>query len=312
MVVRIHQPARASAQRASRCGVLLGVRALLVLVVAGCHAFDPLADVRHREVADTEAAIRLILDENPPPRVFAIGEYHQRRGTAGESPTSRFSREVLHLLEPRARHLVLESWVADACRAKTDLAQQLDHPATQQMELLRVWHASRQLAVQPHELPMTCIEQDALFDARPRVIDCGDRRCVEPRNIDFLLVLEVITQKLHDSVRALADADPDHAVIVYGGALHNDLYPRWPLEELSYALPLQRELGDRAVLEIDLVVPEVVAPLRMVRDEPWFPLMARASPARAIVWRRGPSSYVVILPAQSEQVARVAQPEDVM
>ena len=273
------------------------MRALIVLVVAGCHAFDPIAGVRHREVADTEAAIRLILDENPPPRVFAVGEYHQRRGAAGESPTSRFSREVLHLLEPRARQLVLESWVADACRTKADLAQQLDHPVSQQMELLRVWHASRQLNVQPHDLPMTCIEQGALFDTP---------------EVDYLLVLEVITQKLHDSARELTDADPDHAVVVYGGALHNDLYPRWPLEELSYAVPLQLELGEHAVLEIDLVVPEVVAPLRMVRDEPWFPLMARASPARAIVWRRGPSSYVVILPAESEQVARVARPADVM
>ncbi len=59
-------------------------------------------------------------------------------------------------------------------------------------------------------------------------------------------------------------------------------------------------------------MPEIVAPLRMVRDEPWFPLLGRASPSRAIVWRRGPGSYVVILPAQSEAVARVALPDEVM
>ena len=50
----------------------------------------------------------------------------------------------------------------------------------------------------------------------------------------------------------------------------------------------------------------------MIRDEPWFPLLGRASPERVIVWRRGPSSYVVILPAQSDAVARVAQAVDVM
>ena len=38
----------------------------------------------------------------------------------------------------------------------------------------------------------------------------------------------------------------------------------------------------------------------MVRDEPWFPLLGRASPDRVIVWNRGPGSYVVILPAQSD------------
>jgi hypothetical protein len=124
--------------------------------------------------------------------------------------------------------------------------------------------------------------------------------------VNFLLLLEMITDKLHVVTRALVAADPDHAVIVYGGALHNDLYPRWPLEELSYARPLAAELGG-GVLEIDLVVPEIVADMALVRDEPWFPLLGRASPSRVLVWKRGPSSYVVILPAQSESVAKVAQ-----
>ena len=95
-------------------------------------------------------------------------------------------------------------------------------------------------------------------------------------------------------------------MIVYGGALHNDLYPQWPFERLSYAQPLARELGG-GVLEIDLVVPEVVATMPMVRMQPWFPLLGRASPRRAILWRRGPNSYVVILPAATEEVAKIAQ-----
>ncbi len=279
------------------------VRGLIALVVVGCRAFDPVAEVphRHREVADAASAIELILAESPPPRVFAIGEYHQTRASAAASSSmARFTREILALLEPRAHHLVVESWAHDACAAQLQrqLAPALDRPATTQMELLRLVRASRRLHLDPHDLPMTCIEQDALLDAR--------------KGIDFLLLLEVVTQKLHDSARAYLASDPDHAVIVYGGALHNDLYPRWPLDELSYAEPLARELGPGSVLEIDLVVPEVVAPLRMVRDEPWFPLLARASPSRAIVWRRGPSSYVVILPAQNDAVARVAQPARVM
>ena len=113
-----------------------------------------------------------------------------------------------------------------------------------------------------HSLPMTCIEQDAVIG--------------RSGHINVLLLLEMITDKLASTTRALIAADPDHAVIVYGGALHNDLYPRWPLEELSYAQPLAKD-GVR-VLEIDLVVPEVVPHMRMVRDEPWFPLLRRASP----------------------------------
>ena len=37
-------------------------------------------------------------------------------------------------------------------------------------------------------------------------------------------------------------------------------------------------------------------------------LLARASPDRVTLWERGPDSYVVILPAQSDAVAAIARP----
>jgi hypothetical protein len=276
----------------------------LIALVAACGVYDPVAEVphHHREVPDTASAIAAILAENPAPRVYAIGEYHQSRDAiAKTSPLAHFTQEIIGLIEPRAHHLVVEAWLDDACQAdqlQRDLAAATARPGTTQMELLRLVRRSRLGHLEPHGLPMTCIEHDAVLDAR--------------HHVDFLLLLEVITDKLHDTTAALLASDPDHAVIVYGGALHNDLYPRWLFDDLSYAKPLARELGPGAVLEIDLVVPEVVAGMQMIRDEPWFPLLGRASPSRVIVWQRGPSSYVVILPAQSEEVARVAQPVDVM
>ncbi|HUJ62430.1 MAG TPA: hypothetical protein VLX92_28200 [Kofleriaceae bacterium] len=279
------------------------MRAAILVLVAACRSYDPVAEIPHREVADTAAAIQLILAENPVPKVYAIGEYHESRSAvARTSPLARFTQEIIALLEPYAHHLVVEAWLDDACRSSAQLARDVTaatgRPAATEMELLRLVSTSRRMQLEPHGLPMTCIEHDAVLDAHHRV--------------DFLLLLEIVTQKLHDTTRALLAADPDHAVIVYGGALHNDLYPHWPLDELSYAKPLAQELGRGGVLEIDLVVPEVVAGMRMVRNEPWFPLIARASPSRVLVWKRGPSSYVVILPAQSESVAKVAKPLDVM
>ena len=119
---------------------------------------------------------------------------------------------------------------------------------------------------------------------------------------------EVALEEVTRAAVTHRDAEPNHRpwIAVYGGALHNDLYPRWPLDELSYAKPLAGELGG-SVLEIDLVVPEVVADMALVRDEPWFPLLGLASPSRVVVWQRGPSSYVVILPAQSDAVAKLAR-----
>ncbi len=275
------------------------MRALLVLVAA-CGAYDPIAEVPHlhREMPDTQSAIAAILAENPTPRVYAIGEYHQSRDAiARTSPLARFTQEIISLLEPHAHHLVVEAWLDAGCQGtqvERDVAAATARPGTTQMEILRLMRASRGMHLEPHGLPLTCIEHDAVLDAK--------------HHVDFLLLLEVITDKLHDTTAALLAADPDHSVIVYGGALHNDLYPRWPLDDLSYAKPLAAELGEGGVLEIDLVVPEVVAPMQMIRDEPWFPLLGRASPSRVIVWERGPSSYVVILPAQSEEIAKIAQP----
>lgn len=268
--------------------------AILVLLV-GCHAFDPIREVphSHREVPTTADAIALILDENPEPLVYAIGEYHQTRNAiAATSPLARFTREIIGLLEPRADHLVVEAWLDASCWGKTNdqVVAATGRTKTTEMEVLRLMQRGQRLHLQTHTLPMTCIEYDAVVDASGHV--------------DFLLLLELITDKLAATTRSLLAKD--RAVIVYGGALHNDLYPRWPLDSLSYAKSLSDQLGGK-VLEIDLVVPEVVADMSMIRSEPWFPLLGRASPQRVLIWQRGPASYVVILPAQSDAVAKVAR-----
>jgi hypothetical protein len=272
---------------------------ILVLVLGACRVFDPVAEVphRHREYATTTAAIAQILGENPQPRVYAIGEYHQTRNAiAAKSPLARFTQEIVTLLEPFAAHLVVEAWLDASCWSPANTNQQVmaatGRPSSTSMDVMRLVRRGQQMHMQTHTLPMTCIEYDAVIDASGHV--------------DFLLLLQLVTGKLADTTRALL-ADPrGQAVIVYGGALHNDLYPRWPLDELSYARQLSQQLGGK-VLEIDLVVPEVVATMDMIRAEPWFPLLGRASPGRVLVWQRGPASYVVILPAQSEEVARVAK-----
>jgi hypothetical protein len=266
----------------------------LVLLVCACTTYDPIAEVphRHREVASTAAAISMILAENETPQVYAIGEYHQSRAAiAKTSPLARFTTEIIKLLEPHAKHLVVETWLDSACAPAPDVKATLSRPDVTQMEILRLVRSTVRAGLEAHALPITCIEYDSVVDASGHV--------------DFLLLLELVTDKLAETTRKLVASDPDHAVIVYGGALHNDLYPRWPLDELSYAKPMAQD-GIR-VLEIDLVVPEVVAHMPMVRDEPWFPLLGRASPDRVIVWDRGPGSYVVILPAQDEAVATVAK-----
>ena len=272
-----------------------------VAAYALVRSYDPIAEVphRHREFATTGDAMAAILAENPDPRVYAIGEYHQTRDAiAATSPLARFTQEIVGMLEPRAQHLVIESWLDANCWKdnRDPVAAVLNRPDGVKMDVLRLVNRTKKLRMQAHTLPMTCIEYDSVVDFSGHV--------------NFLLLLELITEKLANTTRWLLE-DGNSSVIVYGGALHNDLYPRWPLETLSYARSLADSMGGH-VLELDLVVPEVVASMDMIRAEPWFPLLGRASPSRVLVWQRGPSSYVVILPAQSEAVARVAKLVDPM
>jgi hypothetical protein len=278
------------------------VALIAAIVLGACSHYDPVDELDYDAYSDTGVAIEAILAAEPTPRVFAVGEYHETAAGAksgARSTLDRFNTDVLGVLQPHAHHVVVEAWLGEDCTAAAAAVQGQIQAATDRnpstaLQIGALVMASSRRALVPHGLPMTCIEQGAVVDKRGHV--------------DFLLLLEMITEKLEDTTRALLAQDPGRAVIVYGGALHNDLYPRWPLGELSYAEPLARELGAGAVLELDLVVPEVVAPMAMVRNEPWFPLLARAAPGRTIVWQRGPGSYVVILPAQSLAVAAVAMP----
>jgi hypothetical protein len=270
---------------------------LVLVLLCSCIAeYDPVDDLTYREFTDTGAAITAILDDAGPAKVYAVGEYHPTRVVPGATPLERFTTDILDHMMPRARHLVVEAWTPTGCGGEGALAQrQIVHALgrrpsqTTDIEALVMKSARNRLAT--HRLQMTCIERGALLDAMGRV--------------DFLRLLELVTEKLQTTTKALVS--DDRAVIVYGGALHNDLYPRWPLAPLSYAAPLQRDLGG-GVVEIDLIVPEVVAPLAIIRGETWFPLLGRAAPGRVLVWQRGPGSYVMILPAQSLEPAKVALP----
>lgn len=279
----------------------LVIAALGGMAAAACGSprYDPVADIPHAEYATTGDAMRAILAHNRDADVYAVGEYHPTSGTivARHSPLARFTNEIIELLGPRANHLVVEAWFDASCvvadPVQTQIQAATSRPPSQHAELASLVARTGRLQMQTHGLPMTCIEHASVLDPRGRV--------------DFWRLLVMVTDKLSTTTRALVAGG--RRVIVYGGALHNDLYPRWPLEQLSYAHGLAREAS---VIELDLVVPEIVAPLRSIRQERWFPLLGRAAPGRVLVWERGPGSYVLILPAQSEAVAKVARADDVM
>lgn len=273
--------------------------ALAVALSVGCHAvhYDPVDEIEFQAFPDARSALAAVLLEAGPAKVYAVGEYHPTSKTATvKSPLAHFA-SMVDVIAPRAQHIVLESWLDDGCSAAkqvdAQVAAAIDRPATgaSTMDAFIMKGAKENLVA--HGLTVTCLEQSTILDGRGRV--------------DFLSLLQLITEKLGDA--AASFVSDDRAVIVYGGALHNDLYPRWQLDSLSYAVDLDKKLGG-GVVEIDLVVPEIIAPMAMVRAEGWFPLIGRSAPNVAMVWQRGPHSFVIILPAQSTAVARIALPHE--
>ena len=96
-----------------------------------------------------------------------------------------------------------------------------------------------------------------------------------------------------DQQRRGGAGDPK-VVALYGGALHNDLFPLEGLEAFSYAAALQKLTGGRYA-ELDLYVPEYVQGDEAMRREPWYPLLRLADPQRVVLIERGARSYILLL-----------------
>jgi hypothetical protein len=96
---------------------------------------------------------------------------------------------------------------------------------------------------------------------------------------------------------ALSDADNGKIVVLYGGALHNDLSPPPESARWSYAPELEAHVHGRFAA-IDLVVPEFIGLDATWARLPWWPHYDQARLGRkATLFRTGPQSFVLVFPA---------------
>jgi hypothetical protein len=246
--------------------------------------------IRHPSLAAAVSA--LILSHRP--RVVGFGEYHQSAGGPPVmSSLARFRDQVLPAIAGASSELVVETWVEGAeCSPATkqvtaEVKERIQRPAAVESEILTLLAAARDLGLDRHVLEMSCAEIAAL-------------RSPATTDVDFERLLGLITERLLAAAsRALAGApDGGGAVLVYGGSMHNDLFPYEGLEDYSYAARLAEATGGR-FLEIDVFVPELIADSKLFAREPWFDVAHReARPDAVLVFERGPRSYVVIAPTE--------------
>lgn len=228
------------------------------------------------------------------PRVLAVGEAHAQKGAEGvASSTKRFTDDLLPVVAPRATDLLLELWVGDArCKREVAAVASAQKPVVEKQaksnpnEFLELGNKAKALGVQPHVLRPTCDDYAELADAGADAV---------PKMLGLIRRLSTV------DARALLDRNaskaPEKMIVLYGGALHNDVDPPESSREWSFGPDLVRETKGRYV-EIDLIVPEFIKKTPVWQKLPWFAAWERA-PAEAGVatlYRTGDRSFTLVFP----------------
>ncbi len=258
-------------------GVTDAVDAGASLSVCGglpCETFDD----------DASAFARVLADE---PLVIGIGETHAQKDKEGPSTTKLFTDELLPKLEGKSKHLILELWVANgscgkrekevATKQKEVTQNQAD---TNQNEFVTLGNVAKAMGIEPHVLMPSCDEYAAILDA-----GAGD--------IDQMLT--VIGRLSADRIERAARKDPGKIVVAYGGAMHNDLFPRAGREAWSYG-PRIATLTANKYVELDLIKPAAIGDSPAWKEQPWYAAFhPEHQGQKAVLMTVKPGSYVLFL-----------------
>jgi hypothetical protein len=251
--------------------------------------------------ATPRAAFEHALSKNP--RLIALGESHaQKDAPKVKSTTRRFAEELLPGLQGRASDLVIELLTTNgSCggAVEKDVAERqkpVTEPqaATNQNQYVTLGAVAKKLGIAPHALVPECDELKAVTQAG----EC---------DIERMLVL-IADVTVRETEKLVKSSDPKRAIVLYGGALHNDLAPRAGREAWSYG-PRLTERVSGSYVEIDLIVPDFVKPTPLWQSLPWYtPYVALPPGPETILYEPSPSSYVLIFPrsapAPAESAAR--------
>ncbi|MES2642109.1 MAG: hypothetical protein V4850_21685 [Myxococcota bacterium] len=266
---------------------------LLTALLISCAGLDPAPAPAapappvpvHQVFPSAEAAVTFLLASKP--RIIGIGEVHATTDGPHDTPTTlaRFTTRLLPVLAPTTSDLVIETWRLDGtCGAQAEkVVAQVEtdtkRPEATKSELVLLVEQAVALNVRPHDLVITCDEYATLTDAAGEV--------------QYGRLLALLTGKLGDYAMRGLDT-PDASIVLYGGAIHNDVFPSDGLADYSYGVAA-RAKGGPAYVELDLYDPALVRGNTTLVDPAWAPLLDLTGPDRAILYERGPGSWILLL-----------------
>jgi hypothetical protein len=216
----------------------------------------------------------------PEPLILAVGEYHELQGGPKvPSAIKRFTKDLLPLLEHRVTSLVVETWMVNGkCgtvekQATKAVAKATERPDETEDEVTGLLDATYRMGVKNHILILDCDDYRGLMD------DAGTLDA----EASLLMIKRKVEEKALEAREKEEGGVPGKVLLLYGGALHNDVAPLEQWAPYSFGPALMRETNG-AYLELDLLVPEYVETDEDLLKERWFkPALALAKKGQAVL-----------------------------
>lgn len=238
-----------------------------------------------------EAAFAVVLAERP--KALGIGEAHAQKGMEGvESAAKRFTDRFTPMLKERASDLVVELMLPPkGCKPAEQEVRKKQEEVTKQQassnqsEYVTMGDVARKVGIIPDALRPSCEDLDAAAKAGDLAI---------PKMLET--IARLAGGKARELVARNEKLGADKMVVLYGGALHNDVSPKPEKAAWSFGPELARMTNGRYV-ELDLFVPESIQDTDSWRSLPWFGHYDKVAHAgKAVLFKTGPSSFALIFP----------------
>jgi len=227
------------------------------------------------------------------PVAVGVGEVHAPKGAGVPSAAKRFADDLLPLLAGRASDLLVELMIPPSgCTDAVAEVRSKQTPVTarqaetNQNDYVTMGDRARALGIVPDGLRPTCTDMHAIR-AAASAIDAS---------------LETIARLIRIQAERLverdqrSDADRGKVLVIFSGAMHNDLAPPPTTASWSYAPELDAYCHGRFVA-VDLVVPEFIGQDDTWRSLPWWPYYDGARMgAKTTLFRTGDRSFVLVFP----------------
>lgn len=253
----------------------------------------PYEGLPYESFPDAASAVRRVIASGP--RVLGVGEVHATTdGPAVPTTLSRFTAELLPVVGPGTSDLIIETWRLDSTCGPTGeqvvekVAEDTKRPEATVSDIEALANAAVAMGIRAHDLTITCDEYGTLLG--------------EDGEIAYDRLLELLTGKLGDyAQRGLASADA--RLILYGGAMHNDIQPAEGLEPYSYGVAA-RQAGQDGYVELDIYDPALIRGKESLLEPGFAPLLEGATgPDHVLLYTRAPGSFVLLLEERAAPTA---------